>query len=86
MLAYLIAAAALADASSSSSISLSDTDMETIVVEGRRSGDWVMPKLDYDEPASCPVLIETQIPGFGVMRIKKRCAGDQAEQWRLYQN
>jgi len=88
MITIFIAAAALADTSGLASEAgpAADSNAETIVVEGRRSArSWDMPKLEYDEPASCPALVETEIPGFGVMRLRKRCAGDQAEEWRLFQ-
>jgi hypothetical protein len=87
MMTFLIAAAALADATSSSSIGPSDADTEIVVVEGHRSAhDWELPKLEYDEPASCPAFVETEIPGFGVMRLRRRCVGDQTEEWRLFQS
>jgi hypothetical protein len=61
-------------------------DIPVIVVEGRRSAhDWDLPKLEYGEPASCPALVETDIPGFGAVRIRKRCASDGTEEWRLFQ-
>jgi hypothetical protein len=84
MMTLLIAAAALAETTSISTGPAGSTEIDTIVVEGRRSGNWEMPKLEYDEPASCPALVETEIPGFGVMRIRQRCASDQTEEWRPF--
>ena len=86
MIELLIAAAALADATSSSSIGPSDAETETVVVEGRRSArDWELPKLNYDEPADCPAFVESKIPDFGTLRVRKSCATDRTEEWRLFQ-
>ena len=82
MMTLLIAAAALADTSMNGPPETGEID--TIVVEGRRSGNWQMPKLEYDEPASCPALVEAEIPGFGVMRLRQRYASDQTEEWRPF--
>jgi hypothetical protein len=65
---------------------LDGSPTESIVVEGHRSAqDWKLPKLDYDGPETCPAFVEREIPGFGAVRIRKSCAGDQAEEWRLFQ-
>jgi hypothetical protein len=88
MMTFLIAAVALAETTNSFSLigPADEIEHDTIVVEGHRSAqDWQLPKLDYDEPDSCPAFVESEIPGFGVMRIRKRCAGDQTEEWRLFQ-
>ena len=87
MMTLLFAAAALAGTTSSATMTgpAEGAETETIVVEGRSSeGDWVMPKLDYDEPASCPAFVETEIPGFGALRLRNSCAGDRPEEWRLF--
>ena len=82
MMTLLIAAAAMAETASAS---LRAEPVDTIVVEGRRSAsDWEMPKLKYDEPESCPALIETEIPGFGTMRLRGSCASDRTEEWRPF--
>ena len=83
----LIAVSALAEATGMSAESgpAETGEIETILVEGRRSaGNWEMPDLQYDEPESCPAFVETEIPGFGVMRIRQRCASDQTEEWRPF--
>ena len=88
MMSLLIAAAAVAGTSDMSTLSgpADDGAAETIVVEGRRSErDWELPKLTYDVPESCPALVETEIPGFGVLRLRKGCATDRTEEWRLFQ-
>jgi hypothetical protein len=83
MMTLLIAAAALANTSMNGPPETGEID--TIVVEGRRSsGKWEMPKLEYDAPTGCPALVETEIRGFGVMRIRQRCASDQTEEWRPF--
>jgi hypothetical protein len=88
MMTFLIAAAAVVGTSDISAVSVPSDDgaSETIVVEGRRSErTWEMPKLTYDVPDSCPALVETEIPGFGVLRLRKSCATDRTEEWRLFQ-
>ena len=86
MMTLLIAAAALAETANGSSLIGPADGIDTIVVEGRRSAeDWELPKLDYDDPDGCPAFVETEIPGFGALRIRKRCTGDQSEEWRLFQ-
>ena len=89
MMTFLIAAAAVAGTSDMSSVSgpADDGADETIVVEGRRSErDWEMPKLTYDVPEICLALVETEIPGFGILRVRKSCATDRTEEWRLFQH
>ena len=88
MMTLLITAAALVGTTSTATMTgpAEGAETETIVVEGRPSeGDWVMPKLDYDEPASCPAFVETEIPGFGALRLRNSCAEDRTEEWRLFQ-
>lgn len=88
MIALLIAAATLADTTGISSMNGSPDagDVQEVVVEGRRSDrDWEMPKLEYDEPAICPAFVEAEIPGFGALRIRRSCATDRTEEWRLFQ-
>lgn len=89
MIAFLIAAAALADTAgiSSTNGSAENAEVQEIIVEGARSErDWSLPKLQYDEPAVCPALVETEIPGFGALRIRKSCASDRTEEWRHFQH
>ncbi len=88
MMTFLIAAAAVAGTNDNSTMPgpTDDGVAETIVVEGRRSErDWEMPKLTYDVPEACPALVESEIPGFGVLRLRKSCATDRTEEWRLFQ-
>jgi hypothetical protein len=87
MMTLLIAAAAVAgSADVSATTGQADWDLETIVVEGRRSErQWTLPKLEYDEPETCPAFVESEIPGFGLLRIRKSCATDRTEEWRLFQ-
>ena len=89
MMTILIAAAVLAEVTTGSSMAgpAELGEVETIVVEGRRlDRDWAMPKLEYDVPENCPALLETEIPGFGALRIAKICAGDRTEEWRPSQH
>ena len=89
MISLLIAAAALAETANVSTVTgaVDAGGIETIVVEGRRAErDWEMPNLEYDEPENCPAFVETEIPGFGSLRIRKSCASDRTEEWRLFQH
>lgn len=88
MLELLLAASAVAGVSASvESTDLHDLgEIPVVIVEGRRSANnWEMPELDYDEPAICPALVESELPGFGTMRIRRSCASDRSEEWRLFQ-
>lgn len=88
MMTFLIVATALAEASASSSMAgPPETDEgQSIVVEGRRRArNWEMPKLEYHERAGCPSVVETEFPGFGTVRIRRSCAADRTEEWRLFQ-
>ena len=82
MMTLLIAAAAMAE---TSSVSQPAEPVDIIVVEGRRSGSaWELPKLKYDVPESCPAFLETEVPGFGTMRLRGSCASDRTEEWRPF--
>jgi len=85
MITLLMAAASLAGPPNSQIVPADAGEGQAIIVKGRRSSrDWKMPKLSYAESPSCPAFIETEIPGFGVMRVRSRCSSDPKE-WRLYQ-
>lgn len=90
MIELLIGAAAMAEAPAGAAMigpSNGDSQAEQlIVVEGHRSASsrWTLPKLEYDEPEICPALVETDLPGFGVLRLRKDCATDRTEEWRVF--
>lgn len=38
------------------------------------AGNWMLPKLDFDDSNGCLTLVEKPLDGFGTLRISPRCA------------